>query len=101
MEDRNKKKSIVLDGSKLKCSKMYEVNIVIEKKITTIIKGNVYNQQHEPSIGAAVEVKEINCLTEQCKILGYCFTNYKGEYAFLLQPACGKRYEIYIYSPLV
>ncbi|MDR5585907.1 MULTISPECIES: hypothetical protein [Clostridium] len=101
MENNNKKEPIVLYGSRLKCSKMHEVNIVIKKKKSTIIKGNVYNEQHEPSIWAAVEVKEINCLTECCKILGYCFTDYKGEYLFLLQPACGRRYEISIYSPLV
>lgn len=100
MADINKNQSIILYGSRLKCNTMHEVNIVI-KKITTIIKGNVYNEQHEPSIGAVVEVQEINSLTEHCNILGYCFTNYKGEYAFLLQPAYGRRYEIYIYSPLI
>ena len=100
IENIDKNQSIILYGSRLKCSTMHEVNIVI-KKITTIIKGNVYNEQHEPSIGAVVEVQEINSLTEHCNILGYCFTNYKGEYAFLLQPAYGRRYEIYIYSPLI
>ncbi|KFX54475.1 hypothetical protein HYH39_01085 [Clostridium botulinum] len=100
MGNINKNQSIILYGSRLKCSTMHEVNIVIKKKITTIIKGNVYNEQHEPSIGAVVEVQEINSLTEHCNILGYCFTDYKGEYAFLLQPAYGRRYEIYIYSPL-
>ncbi|AOR23412.1 hypothetical protein [Clostridium taeniosporum] len=96
-----KKKSIILYGSNLKCSKMCKVDIVVNNKRTTIIKGNVYNTDHSPLVGAAIEVKEINCETNRFKILGYCFTDYRGEYAFSLNPSWEMRYEILIYSPLI
>ena len=66
MDDKNN--SIVLYGSKFKCSKMCKINMVIRKKNTVIIKGNVYNENQEPSIGAAIEVKEISCDTGHSKI---------------------------------
>ncbi|HBJ1652183.1 hypothetical protein [Clostridium botulinum] len=101
MKNEFEKKAIILNGLKLHSNKMCKINIVIRKKNTTIIKGNVYNENHDPSIGAVVQVKEINCGTGDFRILGYCFTNYKGEYVFSLQPVCKTRYEILIYSPLV
>lgn len=95
-----KAQSIILYGSKLKCSDIKKINIILRKKYRTIIKGLVYDENNEPSIGAAVEVKQLNCFTGKFNILGYCFTNYKGEYVFCVQPEFGIHYEISIYSPL-
>lgn len=95
-----KAQSIILHGSNLKCSNMHKINIILRKENRTIIRGFVYDENNEPVMGAAVEVKESNCFTGKFTVLGYCFTNYKGEYVFCVQPKVGMHYEISIYSPL-
>lgn len=97
----DKKTPIILHGYNLVERTKCNVDIVIKKKNISIIKGTVYNEKHEPAVGAAIEVKEINCSSKKSTILGYCFTDDKGEYAFSLVATCGICYEISIYSPLI
>lgn len=97
----DKKTPIILHGYNLMERTKCNVDIVIKKKNISIIKGTVYNEKHKPAVGAAIEVKEINCFNKKSTILGYCFTDNKGKYVFSLTAAYGMCYEISIYSPLI
>ncbi|MBW6409476.1 hypothetical protein [Clostridium weizhouense] len=95
------KNSIILYGCKLMSLDSLQLDIIAKMKQLSIIKGKIYNENLEPSIGAVIEVKEINPYSKKYTILGYCFTNDKGEYVFSLEAKCGMDYEFSIYSPLI
>ncbi|GAA0076329.1 hypothetical protein UT300005_07070 [Clostridium sp. CTA-5] len=94
------KTSIVLYGYELMCEENLNIDIVITNRKASIVKGIIYNEKHEPAVGAVIETKEFNPYIKKYRILGYFFTNNKGEYAFLLRPIYGMYYEFSIYSPL-
>lgn len=76
------------------------LNLVLNMGKGTIIKGTVYAGNHMPSVGAAIKVVEINPCNNQKKILGYTYTDDKGEYQFRLVPMPCMVYEFIAYSPL-
>lgn len=76
------------------------LNLILNMEKSTIIKGNVYAGNHVPSVGASIKVVEINPFNKQKKILGYTYTDDKGEYQFRLVPIPYMIYEFVAYSPL-
>lgn len=96
-----KNNSVVINKKKIKCNSRHEVDIVMEKRNISIIKGTVYNEDGDLAVGAAIEVREVDCVSKEKIILGYSFTDCKGEYAFSIEPKCNKFYELNIYSPLL
>lgn len=93
--------SIILHGYNLLELNRCKVVMNIKSKNITIIRGTIYTENNEPSIGVAIEVKKINCSNKKSLIIGYCFTDDKGEYVFPLEATYGMCYEISIYSPLI
>lgn len=93
-----KSNSIFIDTSKVKSGGIYNINIRIKMKDKSIVRGVVYSSNCDFCIGAAVEVKEKNRYTEEITILGYCFTDNKGEYTFVVEPKLDCLYEISVYS---
>lgn len=95
-----KKTSILIDTINLNCKIKYNLNIILKSKRRVIIKGTVYNKKQQPSIGAAIEMIQIDCRNNIKKILGYSYTDCKGEYLFFIEVLPYMLYEIAIYSPL-
>jgi len=95
-----KKTSILIKTNNLSCGAKYDLNIILKLNRTVIIKGIVYNSKKKPSIGAAIEVIQINSKSNTKEILGYSYTNNKGEYLFAMEILPYMVYEFAIYSPL-
>jgi len=97
-----KKTSILIKTNNLNCGEKYNLNIILNlnSNKTVIIKGIVYNAKKQPSIGAVIEVIQINCKSNDKEILGYSYTNNKGEYLFAIEVLPYMVYEFAIYSPL-
>ena len=66
----------------------------------SIIKGIVYKPDGGLSCGAAIEVRQMNPTNCKRTILGYTYTNNKGEYVFALQANSCMLYEITVYAAL-
>lgn len=94
------KTSILINTNNLNCRTKYNLNIILKSKKRVIIKGIVYNAKKQPSIGAAIEMIQIDCQSNIKKILGYSYTDDKGEYLFCIEVLPYMIYEIAIYSPL-
>lgn len=95
-----KKTSILIKTNNLNCGAKCNLNIILNSNKTVIIKGIVYNAKKEVSVGAAIEVIQINCRSNEKKILGYSYTDNKGEYLFAIEVLPYMVYEFAIYSPL-
>lgn len=96
-----KKTSILIETNNLNCRTKYNLNIILNSnRRRVIIKGIVYNAKKHPSIGAAIEVTQINYKSNTKEILGYSYTNNKGEYLFAMEILPHTVYEFAIYSPL-
>lgn len=93
-----KSNAIFIDTSKIRSGGIYNINIHMNIKDKSIVKGVVYNSNCDFCIGAAVEIKEKNRDTEEITILGYCFTDNKGQYTFVVEPNLDCLYEISVYS---
>jgi hypothetical protein len=95
-----KKTSILINSNNFNCRTKYNLNIILKSKKRVIVKGTVYNKKKIPSIGAVIEVIEVDCRNNTRKILGYSYTDDKGEYLFCIEAFSYMLYEIVIYSPL-
>jgi len=95
-----KKTSIVINANNLKCKTKYNLNIILMSKKRTIIRGTVYNSKKQPSIGAVIEIVQIDFKRNTREILGYSYTNNKGKYLISIEVLPDMFYEIAIYSPL-
>lgn len=95
-----KKTSILIKTNNLNCRTKYNLNIILKSSKRVIIKGTVYNAKKQPSIGAAIEIIQINCKSRIKEILGYSYTDNKGEYLFSIEVLPDMSYEIAVYSPL-
>jgi hypothetical protein len=93
------KMSICINTDKLNSETQYNLNIILRLN-KRIIRGTVYNQKRLPSVGAAIEVVQMNCKTNIKKIMGYSYTDSKGQYLFCIEVLSHMVYEIAIYSPL-
>jgi hypothetical protein len=94
------KKSILIKTNNLNCRIKYNLNIILNSNRRVIIKGVVYNTKKQPSIGAAIEIIQIDLRSMTKKILGYSYTDSKGEYLFSIEVLPYMFYEIAVYSPL-
>ena len=56
-----KKTSILINTNNLNCRTKYNLNIILKSKKRVIIRGTVYNAKKQPSIGAAIEIIQIDC----------------------------------------
>jgi len=90
---------ILIRGKSLKLRKN-TLNLILNMEKSTLIKGTVYARNHVPSVGASIKVVEINQFNKQRKILGYTYTDEKGEYQFKVTPISYMIYEFTAYSPL-
>ena len=97
----SKRNYILLDCNYLDETKRYNLNIILSPKKRVIIKGKVYNSKKQPSIGAVIEVIQFDSKRNIEDILGYSYTDNKGEYLFSIEVSPKKYYEIRIYSPLI
>jgi hypothetical protein len=95
-----KKASILIDTNNLNCRIKYNLNIILKSRKKVIIKGIVYNKKEKPSVGAAIEVMQVDRRSNVINILGYAYTDDKGEYLFCIEVLPYMLYEIAIYSPL-
>lgn len=95
-----KKSSFIINGNNLRYCSENHVNIHLKRQNFQIIKGTVYNQKQEPSIGAAVQVVEISCKNHSRHLLGYTLTDENGHYLFSLVAKPCMKYELAIYDPL-
>jgi hypothetical protein len=96
-----KRPSILLKGRQLKVHTHYQLEVVLNCRCLQIIKGIVYDQKQQPSVGAALKLTEISNKNHAKSILGYCFTDAKGEYLFAIEALPWMRYEITVYAPLL
>lgn len=96
---KNNLNCILVKGKSLKLWKN-TLNLILNVEKSTHIKGTVYAGNHVPSVGASIIVVEINPFNKQRKILGYTYTNDKGEYQFRMIPISYMIYEFTAYSPL-
>jgi len=76
------------------------LNLILNVEKGTLIKGTVYSGNNVPSVGASIKVVEVNSFNKQRKILGYTYTDDKGEYQFKVVPISYMIYEFTAYSPL-
>ena len=90
----------LIRGKSLKPGESNILNLILDVKKSTLIKGTVYAQNDVPSVGASIKVVEINPSNKKRKILGYTFTDDKGEYRFKVIPIFYMIYEFTVYSPL-
>jgi len=96
---KNNFNCILVRGKFLKLGKN-TFNLILDVEKSTLIKGTVYAGNHVPSVGASIKVVEINQLNKQRKILGYTYTDNKGQYQFKITPISYMLYEFTAYSPL-
>ena len=96
----NNKNCTIIRGKSLKPGEKNIVNLILNVKKSTFIKGTVYTEKDVPSVGASIKVVEINPLNKKRKILGYTFTDDKGEYQFKVIPISYMIYEFTVYPPL-
>lgn len=96
-----KRNYILLDCNCLDKTKRYNLNIILSPKKRVIIKGKVYNSKKQPSIEAVIEVIQFDSKRNIKEIIGYSYTNNKGEYLFSIEVLPKMYYEIKIYSPLI
>ncbi|APM41293.1 hypothetical protein BS101_13885 [Clostridium kluyveri] len=94
------KRSILINTNNLNHCSKYNLNVILKCHKRVIVKGTVYNSNKIPSIGAAIEVIQVNCDSNVKKIIGYAYTNNRGEYLFCLEVLPDIFYEMNIYSPL-
>lgn len=94
------KTSILINTNNLNYCSKYNLNIILKCHRRVIIKGTVYNSNKLPSIGAAIEVIQVSSGSDIRKIIGYSYTDNKGEYLFSLEVLPDIFYEMNIYSPL-
>ncbi|MFL0197711.1 hypothetical protein ACJDU8_19380 [Clostridium sp. WILCCON 0269] len=94
------KTSVLINTSNLNHCRKYNLNIILKCYKRVIIKGTVYNPNKLPSIGAAIEIIQVNFGSDIRKIIGYSYTDNKGEYLFSLEVLPDIFYEMNIYSPL-
>ena len=91
--------SICINTDELNPETQYNLDIILELN-KRIIKGTVYNQNKRPSIGAAIEVVQIDYKTNTKQTIGYSYTDNKGQYLFCIENKTHVFYELFIYSPL-
>ncbi|MEJ8552901.1 hypothetical protein WJW32_01485 [Tepidibacter sp. Z1-5] len=60
----------------------------------------IYNPDGSKSIGAAIEVIQVNAKNSERITLGYTFTDEFGAYGFLLKVNSFSIYEFNVYSPI-
>ncbi|MDR3594085.1 hypothetical protein [Clostridium sp.] len=96
-----KEPNIIINTNDLNCRTKYNLDIILMSKRRVIIRGTVYNAKKQPSIGAAIEVIQIEPKSNAREILGYSYTDNKGEYLFSMEVLPYMIYELKIYSPLV
>lgn len=96
----NNKNCILIRGKSLKPGERNILTLILNVKKSTLIKGTVYAEKDVPSVGASIKVVEINPLNKKRKILGYTFTDNKGEYQFKVIPISYMIYKFTAYSPL-
>lgn len=96
-----KRPSILLEGRQLNDHTHYQLEFVLDCRCLQIIKGIVYDQNQKPSVGAALKVTQIRNKNHAKSILGYCFTDEKGEYLFAIEALPWMKYEIMVYAPLL
>lgn len=95
-----KSNAVYIDTSKVNCGGIYKLKLDICTRNRSIIKGVVYNQCGKLAVDSAVEFREINACTNESVVLGYCITNERGEYVFVVEPKIDMLYEVLVYSPL-
>ena len=81
--------------------KVCNLDIKLNYNRKSIIDGLVKDANGQPISNAAVELREVDPLTDKSISLGYSYTNSNGEYVFVLRPKYQMYYEIYIYSQLM
>ena len=91
---------ILIRGESLKPGKKNILNLILITEKSTLIKGTVYEGKCVPSVGASIKVVEINPLNKKRKVLGYTYTDDKGEYQFKVIPISCMLYEFTVYSAL-
>lgn len=91
---------ILIRGKSLKSEGKNILNLIINTEKSTLIKGTVYAGKSVPSVGASIKVVEINPFNKERRILGYTYTDGKGEYQFKVIPISYMIYEFTVYSPL-
>lgn len=96
----NNNNCILIRGKSLNPCEKNILNLILNVQKSTLIKGTVYAYKCVPSVGASIKVVEINPLNKERKILGYTYTDDKGEYQFKVIPISYMIYEFTAYSPL-
>lgn len=91
---------ILIRGKSLKPGEKNILNLVLNVERSTLIYGTVYAGKYVPSVGASIKVVEINPFNKTRKILGYTYTDDKGEYQFKVIPISYMIYEFTVYSAL-
>lgn len=95
------KNYILINSNDLNSRTKYNLNIILMTKKRVIIQGTIYNAKKQPSIGAVIEIIQIHYKKDIKHILGYSYTDNKGEYMFSIEVSPKVFYEIRIYSPLI
>lgn len=95
------KNYILINSNDLNSRTKYNLNIILMSEKRVIIKGTVYNEKKQPSIGAVIEIIQIDYKKSIKDVLGYSYTDNKGEYTLSVEVSPKMFYEIGIYSPLI
>jgi len=98
--NNNNLNCILIRGKSLKPGEKNILNLTLNAERSTLVKGTVYEGKYVPSVGASIKVVEINPLNKKRKILGYTYTDDKGEYQFRVIPISYMLYEFTAYSAL-
>lgn len=88
---------IIISSQCLEPGGVFCITKKVKSSNTVLIKGRVLNPDNSPSIGACVEVIELEIKEIT---LGYVFTNNKGDFGFTINYKPNVDYKLNIYSPL-
>lgn len=92
--------SIMIFGSKLRQNMQYNFNVMLRTHSFQIIRGTVYDHNKKPSKGAVIQITQIRMDNNRRQILGYSYTDEKGQYVFTIQALSYMKYEMTVYAPL-
>lgn len=90
----------IVNSCELPCKGIYCKTVYINKDLSTIVAGVLFNSNRTPAVGAVIEVTEFNPSNNTRVSLGYSFTDSFGRYAFYININPCAIYEFTVYSPL-
>lgn len=93
----NEVSTIIINSQQLRPGGIYCIQRKLKAVNEILIKGTVFNPDNTPSIGACIEVIEINSMETT---LGYVFTNDEGKFGFTINYKPNVDYKLRVYSPI-